>query len=166
MSPYHWVLCLIIRHIHIVNTRRKEEHCFIFSQVQPFKYGIAHLLRTEAVDAESKRDYHRKTEHIGIIPVLQPDISLYFVLFQYATFIHGTDSYTKWRDNYPEQFHKFWFTHPYISDIFRHNDVAGFVHGYDVSFYTHDIVIPLNVLLNLSPNIVRSLSSFCVVIFA
>ena len=29
-----------------VGVQRKEDACFLFSQVQPFKYGFAHLFRT------------------------------------------------------------------------------------------------------------------------
>ena len=79
MSSYLYILCLIIRHFRSVTAQRKEDTCFLFSQVQPFKYGIAHLLRSETVNAESKRNYHRETEYISIIAVLQPDILLNLV---------------------------------------------------------------------------------------
>jgi hypothetical protein len=127
-----------------VNTWRKEECCFLFSQVQPFNNSIAHLFRPKTADVKSKRDYHRETEHIGMIPVLQPDILLYLVFFQYATFIHGFDGGTECRDNYPEQFHQIRLTHPNAGDIIRHDDIAGFTHSYDISFHTH----PIDMLLN------------------
>lgn len=166
MSSYPCVLCLIIKHFCPVITQRKEDTCFLFSQVQPFKYGIAHLFRSETVNTESKRDYHRETEYISIIAVLQPDILLHLIFLQYVAFIYGSDGSTECRGDYPEQFHQFRLAHPNAGGILRHDDIAGFIYYYDVSSHTHDIVIPLNVLLSLSPNIVRSLSSFCVVIFA
>ena len=79
MSSYQCVLCLIISRFHTIHTQRKEDACFLFSHVLPFKQEFAHLLRTEAVDTECKRDYHLKTEHIGMTTVIQQDILLYLV---------------------------------------------------------------------------------------
>ena len=49
MSSYQFfcVLCLIFRCFHIIHTQRKEDIYFFFSQVHPFKNGIAHLFRTK-----------------------------------------------------------------------------------------------------------------------
>ena len=41
MSSYLYILCLILRHFHSI-TQRKEDTCFLFSQVHSFKYGIAY----------------------------------------------------------------------------------------------------------------------------
>ena len=135
MSSYPYILCLIIRYFRSVTAQRKEDTCFLFSQVQPFKYGIAHLFRSEAVDTESKRDYHRETEHISIIAVLQPDILLHLIFFQYVAFIYGFDGGTECRGDYPEQFHQFLFAHPNAGGILRHDDIAGFIHDYEVPFH-------------------------------
>ena len=70
MSSYQCVLCLIFRHFHTIHTQRKEDACFLFSQVQPFKQDFTHLFCTGTVNAESKRDYHWETEHIGMVTVL------------------------------------------------------------------------------------------------
>ena len=53
-----------------VGVQRKEDACFLFSQEQPFKQDFTHLFRTGTVNAESKRDDHRETEHIGMVTVL------------------------------------------------------------------------------------------------
>lgn len=91
MSSHYWILCLIIRSLCPVTAQRKEEGCFLFSQVHPFKNGIAHLFRTETIDTESKRNYHRETEYICMIAVFQSDILLNLVFFQCSTFIYGSD---------------------------------------------------------------------------
>lgn len=45
MSSYQYTSCLILRHFYSI-AQRKEDACFLFSQVQPFKYGIAHPFRS------------------------------------------------------------------------------------------------------------------------
>lgn len=46
--------------------QRKEDACFLFSQVQPFKYGIAYLFRSVCTDEEIKSDNHFKVVTIYV----------------------------------------------------------------------------------------------------
>ena len=63
----------------------------------------------------------------------------YFILFQYSTFIYRFDCSTDgWGDN-SEQADKFRFTHPYIGNVFRHDNIARFAYCYDASSHNYDI---------------------------
>lgn len=79
MPSYPCTSCLIIRYFCSITYQRKEEDCFLFSQVNLSRMTLA--FRTKTIDAESKCNYHRKTEYICIIAVLQTDIFLDLVFF-------------------------------------------------------------------------------------
>lgn len=161
-------LCLILRYSYAVGIQRKENTYFIFSPVQPFKNGIAHLFCTKGINVESKCGNHRESIHIGIIPVLQTDIPLYLVFFQYTAFTYGSDGGTECRGDYPEQLHYFRLAHPYTGNVLRQYDSAVFTHCYDASFHTHAIEGYTSFILSpiLSSSMEKSLSSFSVVILA
>ncbi len=50
----------------ICTIQRKEDGLFFFSQVQSFKNGIAHPLRSECTDTESKGDYRFKVVNLHV----------------------------------------------------------------------------------------------------
>ena len=67
-----------------VGVQRKEDACFLFSQVQSFKNGIAHLLRTVCADTERKGDYRFKAVNLHAALVGQSDGMPYLTLIQNA----------------------------------------------------------------------------------
>ena len=62
--------------------QRKEDACFLFSQVQSFKNGIAHLLRPVCTDTERKGNNRFKAVNLHAAPVGQADGVPYLVLVQ------------------------------------------------------------------------------------
>ena len=168
MSSYDYSLSLILRRFCTIGNQRKDNACFFFSPVQPFKYGIAHLFCTKGINVESKCGNHRESIHIGIIPVLQTNIPLYLVFFQYTAFIYGSDGGTECRGDCIEQLHQFRLAHPYTGNVLRQYDSAVFTHCYDFPFHTHAIEGYTSFILSpiLSSSMEKSLSSFSVVILA
>lgn len=65
-----------------VGVQRKEDACFLFSQVQPFKNGIAHLLRPVCTKTERKGDYRFKAVNLHAALVGQADGTLFSYSFQ------------------------------------------------------------------------------------
>lgn len=84
--------------------------------------------------------------------------------FQYSAFIYCFDCSTDSRSNNPEQADKFLFAHPY--NFIRYSYCAVFCDFDYIPFHCPAIDTLLNDWFSLLPNKVRSLSSFCVVIFA
>ena len=83
---------------------------------------------------------------------------------QYSAFINGSDCGTDSRNNNPEQADKFRFAHPYRFTWYNYRTV--FSDFDDIPFHCPAIDTLLNDWFSLLPSIVRSLSNFCVVIFA
>lgn len=163
MSSYQYTSCLIFNCFHST-TQRKEDACFLFLQVQPFKYGIAYPFRSVWTDVESESDNHFKAVNIHATFVRQMDIPLYFMLFQYSAFINGSDCSTDGRSDNPEQADKLRFTHSYIPVRYNHSTV--FCDFDYVPLHCPAIDTLLNDWFSLLPNMVRSLSNFWVVILA
>ena len=86
------------------------------------------------------------------------------MLFQYSAFINGSDCSTDGRSDNPEQADKFRFAHPYRFTWYNYRTVFSYFD--DIPFHCPAIDTLLNDWFSLLPSIVRSLSNFCVVIFA
>lgn len=120
-----------------VGVQRKEDACFLFSQVQSFKNGIAHLLRTVCADTERKGDYRFKAVNLHAALVGQSDGMPYLTLIQNAVLAECLYPCPDSRGGYIEQLAKLPLTHGGRLYIFRHNYIAELVHCYDVSFLFH-----------------------------
>lgn len=83
---------------------------------------------------------------------------------QYSAFINGSDCGSDSWSNNPEQADKFRFTHPYLFTWCNYRTV--FSDFDDIPFHCPAIDTLLNDWFSLLLSMVRSLSSFCVVIFA
>lgn len=86
------------------------------------------------------------------------------MLIQYSAFIDCFDCGTDGWGNNPEQANKFRFTHLYISVRYNHSAVFRDIDY--IPFHCPAIDTLLNDWFSLLPNMVRSLSNFCVVILA
>lgn len=64
----------------IGTAQRKEDGLFLFSQVQSFQNGVAHQLRSECAEVESKGDYRFKIVKLHVALVGYAYGSLYLVL--------------------------------------------------------------------------------------
>lgn len=84
--------------------------------------------------------------------------------FQYSAFIYCIDCSTDGWGNNPEQADKFRFAHPYRFTWYNYRTV--FSDFDDIPFHCPAIDTLLNDWFSLLPSMVRSLSNFCVVIFA
>lgn len=83
---------------------------------------------------------------------------------QYSAFINGSDCGSDSWSNNPEQAEKFRFTHPYRFTRYSYRTVFS---DFDyIPFHCPAIDTLLNDWFSLLPNMVRSLSNFCVVILA
>lgn len=91
MSSHQYILCLTLRRSHSVYTQREVDYYFLFSQMQPFKYGIAYPFRSACVDAESEGGNHFKAINVHADLIRQTDIPLRFIFFQYSAFINRFD---------------------------------------------------------------------------
>ena len=120
-----------------VGIQREEDACFLFSQVQSFKNGIAHLLRTVCADTERKGDYRFKAVNLHAALVGQSDGMPYLTLIQNAVLAECLYPCPDSRGGYIEQLAKLPLTHGGCLYIFRHNYIAELVHCYDVSFLFH-----------------------------
>ena len=54
---------------YIGTVQRKEDGLFLFSQVQPFQNGVAHLLRSECAEVEGEGDYRFKVVKLPAVLV-------------------------------------------------------------------------------------------------
>lgn len=161
-------LCKVFRTCRIGDVQRKEDACFFFSQVQSFKGGSTNLLRSECIDTESKGDDGFKIVNLHAVFVRQADGTLHFVFSQNFAFEKSLYPGSDCRSNNSEQLAEFPLGHggcpvsvgramlpcPSIVMTLRFMALSRYV-----------VTLP-NDAFSLFPNIVRSLSSFCVVIFA
>ena len=60
-----------------VGIQREEDACFLFSQVQSFKNGIAYPFRSECADMESKGNYRFKVVNLHTAIIGYPYASPY-----------------------------------------------------------------------------------------
>ena len=60
-----------------VGIQREEDACFLFSQVQSFKNGIAYPFRSECADMESKGYYRFKVVNLHTAIIGYPYASPY-----------------------------------------------------------------------------------------
>ena len=60
-----------------VGVQRKEDACFLFSQVQSFKNGIAYPFRSECADMESEGNYRFKVVNLHTAIIGYPYASPY-----------------------------------------------------------------------------------------
>ena len=124
-----------------IGVQRKEDTCFLFSQVQPFKNGIAHLLRSVCADTERKSDYRFKVVNLYATLVGYSNDALYLVLIQNTVLAECLYSCPDSRGGYIEQLAKLPFTHGGCLYICRNNYFA-------VLVYTDDV--PIHILCHLS----------------
>lgn len=151
-----------------VGIQREEDACFLFSQVQSFKNGIAYPFRSECADMESEGNYHFKVVNLHTAIIGYPYVSLipYFLktpLLQRA-FIpaRNVGAVTPNRSQSSHSLMavalmsvgKVMLPLPSVVMMLRFMAMLGY-----------GVTLP-NDAFSLLPNIVRSLSSFCVVIFA
>lgn len=92
---------------YFVGVQRKEDACFLFSQVQPFKNDIAHLLRPVCADTERKGDYRFIILNLHTTPVGYSDGALYLILVQNSTFTECLYPCLYGRGGYIEQLANF-----------------------------------------------------------
>lgn len=118
-----------------VGVQRKEDACFLFSQVQSFKHGIAHLLRTVCADAERKGDYRFKAVNLYATLVGQTDGVLYIVLVQNSALAECFYPCFDGRGGYIEQLAEFPFAHGGCFHICRQDYFAVLVYADDVPFH-------------------------------
>ena len=62
---------------YIISIQRKEDTCFLFSQVQSFKNGIAYPFRSECADMESEGNYRFKVVNLHAAIIGYPYASPY-----------------------------------------------------------------------------------------
>lgn len=151
-----------------VGIQREEDACFLFSQVQSFKNGIAYPFRSECADMESKGYYRFKvvnsiqqlsdTRMLRLIPY-----SLKIPVLQRAfSPARNVGAVTPNRSQSSHSLMavalmlvgKVMLPLPSVVMMLRFMAMLGY-----------GVTLP-NDAFSLLPNIVRSLSSFCVVIFA
>ena len=60
-----------------IGIQREEDACFLFSQVQSFKNGIAYPFRSECADIESKGNYRFKVVNLHTAIIGYPYVSPY-----------------------------------------------------------------------------------------
>jgi hypothetical protein len=118
-----------------VGVQRKEDACFLFSQVQPFKNGIAHLLRPVCTKTERKGDYRFKAVNLHAAFVGQADGTLYLVLVQNSPLTESLYPYFDGRGGYSEQVAEFPFAHGGCLYIGRQGYFAVLVYADDVPFH-------------------------------
>ena len=58
-----------------VGIQREEDACFLFSQVQSFKNGIAYPFRSECADMESEGNYRFKVVNLHTAIIGYPYVS-------------------------------------------------------------------------------------------
>ena len=61
---------MIIRDMGRIYREGKEDICFVFWEVEGFKYGIGEVLGREGVNGERKWEYDGKGEEMGMIGVV------------------------------------------------------------------------------------------------
>ena len=151
-----------------VGIQREEDACFLFSQVQSFKNGITYLFRSECADMESEGDYRFKvvnlhTAIIGSRMLRLIPYSLKTPLLQRAfSPARNVGAVTPNRSQSshslmavaPISVGKVMLPLPSVVMMLRFMAMLGY-----------GVTLP-NDAFSLLPNIDRSLSSFCVVIFA
>ena len=120
-----------------VGVQRKEDACFLFSQVQSFKNGIAHLLRTVCADTERKGDYRFKAVNLYTALVGQADNVPYFVLVQNSALAECLYPRLDGRGGYSEQLAEFPLAHGGYLYVGRQDYCAVLVYADDVPFFFH-----------------------------
>lgn len=118
------------------------------------------------IDTEGKCHDHRLGIRCRIITVGQPHTLFNIVRLQHFAFVHGSDSSTECRGDYVEQSYQFHFAHPNICGIGRHGNPAVLVHRDYCPFHIPATLMLPKVWFSWLPKAVKSLPSFCVVIFA
>jgi len=149
-----------------VGIQREEDACFLFSQVQSFKNGITYLFRSECADMESEGDYRFKVVNLHTAIIGYPYASPYSLktpLLQRAfSPARNVGAVTPNRSQSshslmavaPISVGKVMLPLPSVVMMLRFMAMLGY-----------GVTLP-NDAFSLLPNIDRSLSSFCVVIFA
>mgnify|MGYP003247985126 CR=1 FL=1 len=125
-----------------VGIQREEDACFLFSQVQSFKNGITYLFRSECADMESEGDYRFKV------------VNLHTAIIGYPYTPNRSQSSHSLMAVAPISVGKVMLPLPSVVMMLRFMAMLGY-----------GVTLP-NDAFSLLPNIDRSLSSFCVVIFA
>ena len=120
-----------------IGVQRKEDACFLFSQVQPFKNGIAHLFRPVCADTERKGDYRFKAVNLYTALVGQVDSVPYFVLVQNSALAECLYPRLDGRGGYSEQLAEFPLAHGGYLYVGRQDYCAVLVYADDVPFFFH-----------------------------
>ena len=118
-----------------VGIQREEDACFLFSQVQSFKNGIAYPFRSECADMESEGNYRFKVVNLHTAIIGYPYASPYPIIPKTSALAKRLQSCTECRGGYSEQVAKFPFAHGGCANVGRHDDVAVTVCCYDASFH-------------------------------
>lgn len=115
--------------------QRKEDACFLFSQVQSFKNGIAHLLRPVCTDTERKGNNRFKAVNLHAAPVGYSDGALYLILVQNSTLAKCLYPCLDGRGGYSEQVAKLPLAHGGCLYIGRQDYLPVLVYTDDVPFH-------------------------------
>lgn len=151
-----------------VGIQREEDACFLFSQVQSFKNGIAYPFRSECADMESEGNYRFKVVNLHTAIIGYPYASPYPVFLKTPLLqrafspARNVGAVTPNRSQSSHSLMavalmsvgKVMLPLPSVVMMLRFMAMLGY-----------GVTLP-NDAFSLLPNIVRSLSSFCVVIFA
>ena len=131
-----------------VGIQREEDACFLFSQVQSFKNGIAYPFRSECADMESEGNYRFKVVNLLLQRAFSPVRNVGAVTPNRSQSSHSLMAVALMSVG------KVMLPLPSVVMMLRFMAMLGY-----------GVTLP-NDAFSLLPNIVRSLSSFCVVIFA
>lgn len=151
-----------------VGIQREEDACFLFSQVQSFKNGIAYPFRSECADMESEGNYRFKVVNLHTAIIGYPYASPYPVFLKTPLLQRAFSparNVGAVTPNRSQSSHSLMAVAlmsvgmmmlplPSVVMMLRFMAMLGY-----------GVTLP-NDAFSLLPNIVRSLSSFCVVIFA